>query len=186
MAAEVQEVEWTDVAAFYLISYMRRSSFSDAESECDKLRHLEEDQLVRLLEGETHRGARVPRYLGRSNRYVWRDTEVPLGDLHMGPGAPWTDCSDVVERIGSKNHVSVEGFCEWLNSRSLADILSMDSSITSFIPQGRVPSFLRRVIVAEVDEKHSDIRNRILDGYHRSVVLYLMGERNVRVYFACR
>lgn len=186
MDAEEQEVVWTEVAAFYLTCYMRQSSFGHPEREFNRLRHLDEEQLVRLLEGETHRGARVPRYLGRKNRYVWRHAEVPLAELHMGPGAPWTDYSDVVQRIGSKNHVSVGGFCEWLNSQSLAGILKMDSSITSFIPEGQVPHFFKRVIVAEVDEKHSDIRNRLLDGYHRSVVLYLLGESNVRAYLGRR
>jgi len=181
MKREDRQVQWTEVAAFYLTCYLRRSSVSDRRGEFERFRELKEAQIERLLEGETHRGAKVPHYL-KEKGYTWWDTTLPLADLQMGPGSPSTDYRKAWQELESGKHMRVETFCQWLNSKSLSELLEMDDCVTSFIPTGRIPEFLRRIIVGEADREHPDVKGRILDGYHRAIVLYLFGEREVAVY----
>ena len=186
MGDESRRAPWEEVAASYLGTRLSRSSFRDWRREFEKLRHQGRDVLEHLLEYEVHCTSSVRHVLLKESDVEWYDAQLPLGPLRMGPGRAGTDFWGIVSN--QTENQTVEEFCSWLDSRPLSQLLGMDESITSFIPTRQLPDHLQRIIVGDRDyRKHRQPEgNRILAGYHRAVILYLLGSRIVRCYYATK
>jgi hypothetical protein len=186
MYDESSRVPWEEVAASYLSTRLSRSSFRDWHREFQKLREQSRGMLEHLLKYEVHCTSSVRHVLLKEPDVEWHDAELPLGPLRMGPGRGGTDFWKIVS--GQTENQTVEEFCAWLDRQPLSGLLAMDESITSFIPTRPLPDHLRQIIVGDRDYRKTGqpLGDRILAGYHRAVILYLLRRRSVQCYYAVK
>lgn len=180
------KVAWDEVAAYYLSIQPARSSFRDQNRELDRLKQLDRESLENLLKYEVHPTSSVRHVLLKEPAVTWSKRTLALGPLRMGPGAAYTDYCRTVSEDPERG--TVEGFCTWLDSKPLSVLLAKDESITSFIPVRPIGADIGLLIVGDRDYRAAGqpLGDRILSGYHRAVVMYLLGRREACCYYATK
>ena len=160
------EVPWEKVAAYYLSVSLKRASFRDAQVELERLTKLDGKALKHLLKYEVHSTSSVRHIMLEGERVKWERRQLPLGALKIGPGAAHCDYRRVAVQWDDADR-TVARFCEWFDAQPLSKLLSMDESITSFIPAGPIPEAMQVLIVGDRDYRKGTRprMDRILSGY---------------------
>lgn len=167
---------WKEVAAYVLTVERCKKNKKLPEPIFEKLIESKEEELHSKL--EKVQGNWAANWLNtEKTKYCWKEEELPLKSLRMGPGAENTKYFEIAMKYyGSPSAKNIHDEIKKMGKNE------KDQSILNFEKKEDINPFFKNIVVFERLFPNGNTYFRIGDGYHRAVITYGNGDEVIECY----
>lgn len=173
---------WREAAAYLIAVRTSPRECSEPRFRAIESRWLEADDTQVIAQLKQSRGCRAAKWLlGEGGDRTWHVRQMKLAELQMRGGGGAANRAGELLSGFKKSH----GTSSLWTVAECADLIQAvpeherDRSVAEYLPEGVIPDFLRTLVVGREKGNPAWV---IGDGYHRAVVMWILGAREVNCY----